>query len=144
MAYQYYSPFQNPYMQPQYQYQPQSLYQMQQQIPNQMQMNQIPQQAQQIQQLNGQMVDSIEAVKAKDVDLSGNPVFYPNVNGNEIYKKQLMVDGTSKIVVYKAVDSEIKCDDSNQKESYITSEQFTKSICELKDELISEIKKIFI
>ena len=48
-------------------------------------MPQVPQ----IPMLQGQMVDGIDTVKAKDVDMSGNPVYYPKTDGTEIYRKQL-------------------------------------------------------
>lgn len=54
--------------------------------------------------LNGQMVDGIDTVKAKDVDMSGSPVYYPKTDGTEIYKKQLQVDGKSKIFTYRLVN----------------------------------------
>lgn len=66
--------------------------------------SQIQQPVQQISQspmLLGQMVDGIDTVKAKDVDMSGNPVYYPKTDGTEIYRKQLQADGRSKIFVYR-------------------------------------------
>lgn len=54
--------------------------------------------------LPGQMVDSIESVKAKDVDMSGNPVYYPKTDGTEIYRKQLQADGRSRIFVYRLMN----------------------------------------
>lgn len=56
--------------------------------------------------LPGQMVDSIDSVKAKDVDMSGNPVYYPKTDGTEIYRKQLQADGRSQIFVYRLVNPE--------------------------------------
>lgn len=58
-------------------------------------------QQQNIQAQNWQMVDSVEAVKSKDIDMSGNPRYYPNINGTEIYVKQLQSDGTCSIITYK-------------------------------------------
>lgn len=54
--------------------------------------------------LQGQMVDGVDTVKAKDVDMTGNPVYYPKTDGTEIYKKQLQADGKSKIFVYRLID----------------------------------------
>ena len=51
--------------------------------------------------LAGQMVDSLETARAKDVDMSGAPRYYPNINGTEIYVKQLQADGTCPTVVFK-------------------------------------------
>lgn len=49
------------------------------------------------------MVDGIDTVKAKDVDMTGNPVYYPKTDGTEIYRKQLQADGKSQIFVYRIV-----------------------------------------
>ena len=70
----------------------------------QMQMQQPIQQIPQIAMLQGQMVDGIDTVKAKDVDMSGNPVYYPKTDGTEIYKKQLQADGRSRIFVYRLLN----------------------------------------
>lgn len=56
--------------------------------------------------LNGEIVDSIDVVKAKNVDMSGQPTFYPKSDLSEVYVKRLMADGTSQIVTYKAVHPE--------------------------------------
>ena len=53
--------------------------------------------------LNGEIVDSIDVVKAKNVDMSGQPTFYPKSDLSEVYVKRLLADGTSQIVTYKAV-----------------------------------------
>ena len=53
--------------------------------------------------LNGEIVDSVDVVRAKNVDMSGNPTFYPKSDMTEIYAKQLQADGTSRIITYKAV-----------------------------------------
>lgn len=53
--------------------------------------------------LNGEIVDSIDVVKAKNVDMSGNPVFYPRADLAEIYVKCLQMDGTSRTDVYRKV-----------------------------------------
>lgn len=67
-------------------------------------MQQPIQQVPQIAMLQGQMVDGIDTVKAKDVDMSGNPVYYPKTDGTEIYKKQLQADGRSRIFVYRLLN----------------------------------------
>lgn len=69
-------------------------------------MQQPAQQMPQIPVLQGQMVDGIDTVKAKDVDMTGNPVYYPKTDGTEIYRKQLQSDGRSRIFVYRLMDDE--------------------------------------
>ena len=70
----------------------------------QVQMQQPVQQMPQVAMLSGQMVDGIDTVKAKDVDMTGNPVYYPKTDGTETYKKQLQADGKSRISVYRIMD----------------------------------------
>ena len=79
----------------------------QQAIPyGQAQIQQPMPQVPQIPMLQGQMVDGIDTVKAKDVDMSGNPVYYPKTDGTEIYRKQLQADGRSRIFVYRLINPE--------------------------------------
>lgn len=47
-----------------------------------------------------EMVGDIETVKAAQLDMSGQPRFYPRSDGAAVYRKQLMPDGTSRIVTY--------------------------------------------
>ena len=62
--------------------------------------------AQQPSVLSGEIVDGIDVVRAKNVDMSGRPTFYPKSDLSEVYVKRLMADGTSQIVTYKAVQPE--------------------------------------
>ena len=57
--------------------------------------------------LNGEIVDGIDVVRAKNVDMSGRPTFYPKADLSEIYIKQLQSDGTSRIVTYKVAMPEV-------------------------------------
>ena len=58
--------------------------------------------------VNFQPVDSFEAAKAKDVDMTGQAKYYPNINGTEIYMKQLQADGTCPTVVYRRIEPQIE------------------------------------
>ena len=101
------------------------------------QMPQVPQ----IPMLQGQMVDGIDTVKAKDVDMSGNPVYYPKTDGTEIYRKQLQADGRSRIFVYQLINPEEQ--NLKQEEKQIDIEamfnQLRNDVCSE----ISEIKSMF-
>ena len=101
--------YNNPYFQQPYQpqYNPiQSQYDRFGQYPGQYNQPQIYAQAQPT-GLNGEVVDSIDVVKAKNVDMSGHVSFYPKSDMTEIYTKQLQPDGTSRIVTYRAVTPEV-------------------------------------
>lgn len=51
--------------------------------------------------IQGKQVDSVDVVKATDVPFDGSISYFPLTDGTAIVTKQLQMDGTSKIVVYK-------------------------------------------
>ena len=106
----------------------------------QMQMQQL-QPIPQTHMLQGQMVDGIDTVKAKDVDMSGNPVYYPKTDGTEIYRKQLQSDGRSKIFVYRLVNPDEQQPKQEEKQIDIEAmfNQLRNDVCSE----ISEIKNMF-
>lgn len=87
--------------------------------------------------LNGELVDSIDVVKAKNVDMSGNVTFYPKADLSEIYTKQLQMDGTSKITIYRAVQPET----SEQKEKK-SDVDVAGMFGQLKTDLLQEISDL--
>lgn len=97
------------------------------------QMPQVPQ----IPMLQGQMVDGIDTVKAKDVDMSGNPVYYPKTDGTEIYRKQLQADGRSRIFTYRLVNEGEQPETNNANQVDIVS-----LINQLRDDVRAEISEI--
>lgn len=87
--------------------------------------------------LNGEIVDGIDVVRAKNVDMSGNVTFYPKSDMSEIYTKQLQPDGTSKITVYKALAM-----DNSQEEiqnQTVTLDVMNGMLSQLKTDLLQEI-----
>lgn len=67
---------------------------------------QMPQQNYQQNISNVQPVDSFEAARSKDIDMSGQARYYPNINGSEIYMRQLQADGTCPTIVFRRVVQE--------------------------------------
>ena len=94
----YYAQYQqqfNPYMQ-----RMENLQQFQQaiqqpQVPTPMQMTN--------QQLNplGKIVESLDIVKVTDIPMDGNMYYFPKADGTEIYSKQFMSNGQTRILTYK-------------------------------------------
>lgn len=91
---------------------------------------------QQAQGLQGKLVDNIEVVRALDIPLDGTTSYFPLANGSAIVTKQLQQDGTSKIVVYKAVEDDTKAP------QYVTEDKLkeliqaeTTDVNELKEEM---------
>ena len=125
----------NPYQQPMYN--PMTPYQ---ERLNQMQAqyNQQPM-AQQNQPmgLNGEIADSIDVVKAKNVDMSGQPTFYPKSDLSEIYVKRLMADGTSQIVTYKAVEPKER--KTVETKSYVDVQTLNAMLGQMKSEILQSV-----
>ena len=87
--------------------------------------------------LNGEIVDSIDVVKAKNVDMSGQPTFYPKSDLSEVYVKRLMADGTSQIVTYKAVQPE----ESKlvETKSYVDVQTLNAMLGQMKSEILQSV-----
>ena len=131
----------NPAFQQQQMYNPMAPYQdrlaqLQAQYSQQPPYNQMAQQAQTV-GLNGEIVDSLDVVKAKNVDMSGNVTFYPKADLSEIFTKQLMPDGTSKIVTYHAMQS----DQNEQRDvaQYATVQNINDMFAQFKNDLMKNI-----
>lgn len=56
--------------------------------------------------IQGRIVDNIDSAKVTEISLDGSVNFFPLADGSAIVTKQLQIDGTSKIVVYKPVVNE--------------------------------------
>lgn len=97
-------------------------------------MPQVPQ----IPMLQGQMVDGIDTVKAKDVDMSGSPVYYPKTDGTEIYRKQLQADGRSRIFVYRLINPEEQQQPKAEEKPIDIEAMFN----QLRNDVCSEISEI--
>ena len=138
-------PYINPYFQNnpygQQMYNPMAPYQdrlaqLQAQYNQQPPYNQMAQQSQTV-GLNGEVVDSIDVVKAKNVDMSGNVTFYPKSDMTEIYTKQLQSDGTSRIVTYRAVQPEESKPEQAQR--YVDIQTLNAMLGQLKSEILQSV-----
>lgn len=89
--------------------------------------------------LNGEIVDSIDVVKAKNVDMSGQPTFYPKSDLSEVYVKRLMADGTSQIITFKAIQPDAMTD---QRQEVVDTETLSHLFSEMKQDIMQEISSI--
>lgn len=57
------------------------------------------------QQMNviGKIVDSVDVVKATDVPMDGNMFYFPKADGTEIFSKQWLPNGQTRILTFKPV-----------------------------------------
>lgn len=125
----------NPYYnqtQPRYQ----SMNPMGQQMPTQPYMQPIIPTPTPQQTLLGKVVESIDVVKAMDIPLDGSVSYYPLSDGSCIVSKQLQNDGTSKTIVYKAVELE-----KVETPKYATMEDVEKAIENIDFSDIDDIKE---
>lgn len=88
--------------------------------------------------LNGEIVDSIDVVKAKNVDMSGAVVYYPKADLTEIFTKQLQPDGTSRILTYRISQDMPKEPVQQSVSPDVLNEMFV----QLRQDLLSEINGV--
>lgn len=92
--------------------------------------------------LQGKTVDNIEVVKATDIPLDGSISYFPLVDGSAIVTKQLQADGTSRMIVYKPVETQ-QPKQVEEKEIYITEKELDEKLSKLDNkELKEEIEKM--
>ena len=88
-------------------------------------------------------MDNLEVVKAMDIPLDGSISYFPLVDGSGIVTKQLMQDGTSRMIVYKPVETDPKANTTENKEIYVTEEQLEEKLKTFNnEELKQEIEKL--
>lgn len=133
-------PYGNPYgyQQPMMNYQPMDrLAQLQSQYQNTIP-SQYNNQQQQMYGLNGEVVDGIDVVKAKNVDMTGAVIYYPQSNGEAIYTKQLQPDGTSRILTYR-ISQDVPKEPVQQS---VSPDVLNEMFVQLRQDLLSEINGI--
>ena len=55
----------------------------------------------------GKVVESLDIVKVMDIPMDGNMYYFPKADGTEVYSKQFMPNGQTRILTFKPVlDSE--------------------------------------
>ena len=51
----------------------------------------------------GKVVESMDIVKVTDIPMDGNTYYFPKADGTEIYSKQFMPNGQTRILTFKPV-----------------------------------------
>lgn len=95
----------------------------------------------------GKVVESMDIVKVTDIPMDGNVYYFPKADGTEIYTKQYMTDGKTRILTFKPFsDAEPNNSADNDSESKFValnelSEVFNKRFDDLEkrfDELVAK------
>ena len=74
-------------------------------------------------------VSSIDEVIAAQIDFDGSVFYFPDIANKKIYTKSINMDGTVNINLYEL--SQIKTADQLNDSSYVTKEEFEKTIAQL-------------
>lgn len=81
--------------------------------------------------LKGRPVSSIDEAKAAMIDLDGTPYYFVDTANNAIYSKQINLDGTASLSIYKKVEDK----DQPKPDIPVTRAEFEAEIFNLKSQL---------
>ena len=134
----YQMPMQNPYMErmAQLQQYQQSLQQPMQNIVS----NQIPGANQQYTPM-GKIIENVDVLKTTEVPMDGNIYYFPKADGSEIYSKQWLANGTTRILTFKPVfeDNTNNVSSDTEKLKISISDEVTEVFMKRFDELEKRI-----
>lgn len=103
-----------------------------------------PVQANQQMNVIGKIVDSVEMVKSMDIPMDGNLYYFPKADGTEIFGKQWLVNGQTRILTFKPV-SEAEPNNLPQAEEKLKfelSDEVTTAFMERFDSLEKQINDL--
>ena len=89
----------------------------------------------------GKIVDSIDVVKATDIPMDGNSYYFPKADGTEVYCKQWLQNGTTRILTFKPVleDNPNNLSSGAEKLKISISDEVTEAFMKRFDELEKRI-----
>lgn len=87
--------------------------------------------------LQGKLIENAEMVKVIEIPMDGSTSFFPLADGSAILTKQLQVDGTSKVVIYKPATEPEKAVETPQ---YVTEDKVLELI-KKEPENVKELKE---
>ena len=92
----------------------------------------------------GKIVDSIDVVKATDIPMDGNAYYFPKADGTEVYCKQWLQNGTTRILTFKPVfeDNTNNLSSDTEKLKFEGFESVLTDISENVDSILEKINEI--
>lgn len=92
----------------------------------------------------GKVVESMDIVKVTDIPMDGNVYYFPKADGTEIYTKQYMTDGKTRILTFKPfLDAEPNNSaDKDLKSQIALSDELTEVFMKRFDDLEMQMKEI--
>ena len=93
----------------------------------------------------GKMVDSIDVVKAADIPMDGNAYYFPKADGTEVYCKQWLQNGTTRILTFKPVfeDNTNNVSSGAEKLKFDLSDEATDTIMKRFDDIEKRLDDFF-
>lgn len=93
----------------------------------------------------GKMVDSIDVVKATDIPMDGNSYYFPKADGTEVYCKQWLQNGTTRILTFKPVleDNPNNVSSDTEKLKFDLSDKATDTLMKRFDDIEKRLDDFF-
>lgn len=93
----------------------------------------------------GKMVDSIDVVKATDIPMDGNSYYFPKADGTEVYCKQWLQNGTTRILTFKPVfeDNPNNVSPNTEKLKFDLSDKATDTLMKRFDDIEKRLDDFF-
>ena len=93
----------------------------------------------------GKIVDSIDVVKATDIPMDGNSYYFPKADGTEVYCKQWLQNGTTRILTFKPVfeDNPNNVSSNTEKLKFDLSDKATDTLMKRFDDIEKRLDDFF-
>lgn len=93
----------------------------------------------------GKIVDSIDVVKATDIPMDGNAYYFPKADGTEVYCKQWLQNGTTRILTFKPVseDNPNNLSSDTEKLKFDLSDKATDTLMKRFDDIEKRLDDFF-
>ena len=89
----------------------------------------------------GKIVESIDMVKATDIPMDGNAYYFPKADGTELYSKQWMPNGQTRILTFKPLlDGELN--NSAVNEEKLKFDDFNNVLRGIQDDIKALTEKV--
>ena len=93
----------------------------------------------------GKIVDSMDVVKATDIPMDGNSYYFPKADGTEVYCKQWLQNGTTRILTFKPVfeDNPNNVSSGAEKLKFDLSDEATDTLMKRFDDIEKRLDDFF-
>ena len=92
----------------------------------------------------GKIVESMDIVKVTDIPMDGNVYYFPKADGEEIYTKQFLPNGQTRILTFKPFENAEPNNsaDNDLKSQIALSDELTEAFMKRFDDLEMQMKEI--